>query len=82
MSTLIFVLSLFAAGVVLMRSTCVAASLSRRDWDGHTLQFIGITGSYGLVCGGAVGIPLGWSPGPVLLLIGVAGWIVFDHRRK
>jgi len=81
MSIALLVLSIAAAVVVLWRSTCVAAHLSRKEWGGHLLEFVGITGSYALICGGAVGIPIGYAPAPLMILVGVAGWILFDRRN-
>lgn len=81
MSTLIWLLSLLAAGVVLVRVICVSANLSRRNFNGHPLHFLAISASYALLAGGAAGTVLHWDIGPRLLLAGVALWVVFDRRR-
>ena len=81
MSTLTLFILLPCAGIVLVRCVCVAAKMSHREWEGHPLQFYGITASYALTGGGAVGMALGMVSAPVLLLIGVALWVVFDRRR-
>lgn len=82
MNTLIFAVSMSAAAVVVMRCVCVAAHLSRKSWSGHLLQFVGITLSYALIAGGAIGVALHWHSGSTLLLIGMSGWILFDRRNR
>lgn len=81
MSTLIWLVSLLAAGVVLVRVVCVAAHLSRRNFNGHPLQFLALSASYALLAGGATGTVLHLKIGPLMLLVGVALWVVFDRRR-
>lgn len=81
MSTLIWLVSLLAAGVVLVRVICVSANLSRRNFKGHSLHFLAIAASYALLAGGAVGTVLHLEIAPRLLLAGVALWVVFDRRR-
>ncbi len=80
MNALLLVLMLVSAGVVMMRSTRQIASLSHRKWEGHLLKFTGLSLAHALASGGAVGIALGWHAAPVLLLLGVAGWALFDRR--
>lgn len=82
MNGLLLVITFISAGVVLVHGICVASRLSRQGWYGHPLLFFGISASYALVCGGSVGIVLGWTPGPMLLLLGVAGWVIFDRRIR
>lgn len=82
MNTLLFAVSLAAAVVVVMRSVCVAAHLSRKSWSGHLLQFVGLTLSYAFIAGGAIGTALAWPSGATLLLLGMSGWILFDRRNR
>lgn len=75
------IVSLGSAIVVLAHVICVAAHLSRKRWQGKQAQFIGLALSYALVAGGAAGVTLSWNPGVPLLLLGIAGWILFDRRK-
>lgn len=82
MKTIIVLLAMMSAGVVLYHGICVSSRLSRKAWEGHMLQFFGISASYALVCGGSVGVALRWEPAALLLLLGVAGWVIFDRRNN
>lgn len=82
MSATLFLVSLVAAMVVVFRSVCVAAHLSRKGWDGHLWQFVGIAMSYALIAGGAVAVVLHWHGGATLLLLGMCGWILMDRRNR
>jgi hypothetical protein len=74
------VLMLCAMAVVLARCICVVPKLSWRNWDGHRLHFVALAGTYALLGGGAVGTALHLSFGPLLLIVAVAGWVLFDRR--
>ncbi len=80
MSALVPLLSLLAAGAVLVRCVCIAARLNRRDWSGHPLRFVGMAAGYALTGGGAVGTALEWDFASHLLLFGMAGLVVFERR--
>lgn len=73
---------LLSAGVILARSVCLAAKLSANDWPGHPVRFAGIAAANALLAAGAVGVVLGWTPGTVLLLVGVAIKMMSDRRRS
>lgn len=73
-------LMLGAMAVVLARCICVVPKLSWRNWDGHRAHFVALAGTYGLLAGGAVGTALHATFGPLLLIIAVAGWVLFDRR--
>jgi hypothetical protein len=75
------VLMIVCMCVVLARSICVAPRLSRSAWTGHRAHFAALAGTYALLSGGAVGTALHWHHGPTLLLMAVAGWVLFDRRR-
>lgn len=77
---MMLILTLLAASIVLMRCICVASQLSRKEWGGHPLQFIGLSVSYPLIGGGALGTALGWHHATFILLFGMAGLILFDRR--
>lgn len=77
---LLDVLMLGAMGIVLARCICVVPKLSPQSWTGHKAHFMALAGTYGLLAGGAVGTALHLSFGPVLLLVAVAGWVLFDRR--
>lgn len=74
-------LMLLAMCIVLARCICVAPRLSRTGWTGHKAHFIALAGTYALLAGGAMGTALHLSFGPLLLLLAVAGWVMFDRRR-
>lgn len=73
-------LMLGAAGVILARCICVVPKLSWRNWDGHRLHFVALAATYALLGGGSVGTALRLDFGPLLLIIAVAGWVLFDRR--
>lgn len=73
---------LLCAGIVVVRCVCVAARMSRREFTGHPLQFLGTTLGYTFIAGGAVGMVLQLGAAQWLLLAGVALWIIFDRRRR
>lgn len=81
MSLLIMILVLASSAVVVVRCVCVASTMSRRDWAGHPLRFAGAAAGYSLMCAGAVGMVLGFSHAPAMLLIGLACWILFERSR-
>lgn len=66
--------------IILSRCVCAASKLNRREWDGHAMRFAGIAGAYAAVAGGALGTLMAWQYGPATLMLGVAGWILFDRR--
>lgn len=68
--------------VVLVRCICISATLSRMRWEGHQARFAGVAAAHALLAGGAVGMLYGLPHAPVMLLAGVAGWIVFERRRS
>jgi len=67
--------------IVLARCICIVPLLSRAAWTGSRGHFAALAGTYALLAGGAVGTALHASFGPLLLLLAVAGWVVFDRRR-
>lgn len=73
---------LLAAGVVLIRTICMASKMSVRDWRGHPLFFAAIAAANSLLAAGAVGIVLGWHKGTFLLLLGVALKLLTERRRS
>lgn len=73
---------ILAAGIVMVHCTCIVAKLSPRNWFGHRFQFLGLSAAYSLVAGGAVGTAFSWHLGPTLLLIGLAGLVIFDRRIR
>lgn len=70
-----------ASIVILVHCTCMASKLNHRNWYGHKLQFTGLALSYSAICGGAAAFMFGWTPGLILLLIGMAGKTAFDRRE-
>lgn len=74
-------LHLAAMVVVLARCICVVPRLSFRAWTGHRAHFTALAGTYALLAGGAVGTALHLPIGPTLLLLAVAGWVIFDRRK-
>lgn len=81
MSVITMLIEVFAVGVVLLHCVCVAAKISRKDWSGHPLQFIGVAASRALFVGGTVGMLLHFQAAPWLLLAGIVIYILTDRRR-
>ena len=81
MNILLITVALASAAVVLYHSLYQITHLDHKLWDGHQVRFMLMSLSVSMVCGGAVAIVLAWSPGPLLLLIGMAGSMLFDRRR-
>jgi hypothetical protein len=79
MATLI---SILPALVVLLRTTLVVSSMNAQNWQGHHLHFAALAASWALLCGGALGAALSWKFGTPMLLIGIAGWFLFDRRNR
>ena len=78
---MIQLISLLATCVILTRCICMAAQVNKKEWSGHPLQFIGFAVAYGLSSGGSLGVVFGWQHAPIVLLLGVAGWVMFDRRN-
>lgn len=72
---------LIAAIVVLVRTVCLAAKMSARDWPGHPIRFVGIAAANAFLAAGAVGVVLLWRHGALLLLVGVAIRLLLDRRN-
>lgn len=79
MTHLIILLSIT---VVLLHCLHQIATLNHKKWTGHQIKFAGLALAHALVAGGAVGIALGMSAAPLLLLVGIAGKILFDRRGR
>lgn len=78
---MIEIITYVAMAIVLARCICVMPRLSRREWSGHRAHFVALSGTYALLAGGAVGTALHSTFGPPLLLLAVAGWVLFDRRK-
>ncbi len=70
-----------AAGVVLVKTICLAAQVNARDWPGHPLRFAGLAAAHAFMAAGATGVALGWPNGAVLLMVGVAVKAISERRR-
>lgn len=73
---------LLSVTVVLMHCLRQIATMSHLKWRGHQIQFAGLALAHALIAGGAAGIALGLGVAPLLLLVGVAGKILFDRRGR
>lgn len=71
---------LLSLAVVLLHCFRQIATLNYRKWQGHQIRFAGLALAHALIAGGAVGIALGMGAAPMLLLVGIAGKILFDRR--
>jgi len=80
MSLLLTLAILASTVVVMMRCITLAAHLNRKLWLDHGLMFGGFSVSIALTAGGAVGVLFGWIHAPTMLVIGIAGWMIFDRR--
>lgn len=79
-ATFVNAVMLIAMCIVLARCICMVPRLSPKGWTGRRAQFSALAGTYALLAGGAVGTALHWELGSAMLLIGVAGWVLFDRR--
>lgn len=79
-AALLSVLYLLAAGVVLMRCVCLAAHLNPAKWGRHRIHYALYAASLACLGAGALGVALAWPPARLMLLFGVAGWVLFDRR--
>lgn len=77
---LMTLLVLISTVVVMARCISLIAHLNRKLWFDHGYSFGGFSLSIALTGAGAVGVFLGWEYAPVLLLVGIAGWMTFDRR--
>lgn len=71
-----------ALAVVLNHCLHQIATLSHKKWQGHQVRFAGFALAHALVAGGAAGCALGMGAAPLLLLVGIAGKIIFDRRIR
>lgn len=78
---MIDLLMLAACAVILARCICMVSKLSHRTWTGTRAHFAALAASYALLGGGALGTAMHLSFGPVLLLLAVAGGVLFDRRK-
>lgn len=74
------VLVLISALIIVSRCICAAGRLSHKKWNGESYKFAGIAASYSLVCGGAIGAIIGWEYAMQSLIMGIAGWVIFDRH--
>jgi hypothetical protein len=82
MNIFVTILVLAATIVVMMRCINLVAHLNRKMWFGHSYMFGGFSISIALAAGGSVGVCFGWDQAPAMLLIGFAGWMIFDRRSN
>ena len=82
MNIIIFMLTLVAASIIIVRGVYVAAHLDIRSWHGHRLRYLGLVLSFGLLCGGSLGVALMWPPAVPIFLTGVAGYFLFNRRDR
>lgn len=75
-------LLLLFAGVIIVRTVCVASRMDHRRWVGHPAQFVALSLAHALLCAGALGVALGAPAAPGALLVGLAGQVIFDRRRQ
>lgn len=73
---------LIATAIILFHCLTMAASLNRRHWGGHLIEFTLFTGSVASLGAGAAGVLLGWYHAVVMLLVGIAGVIAVDRRKR
>lgn len=81
MNILLTLLILVSTIVVLMNSITLVAHLDRKLWFGQLYKFGGFSVSIALTAAGAVGILFGWEPASEMLMIGIAGRMIFDRRQ-
>jgi len=80
MKMLLTILMLASALVVMRHGLCLVAHLSPKRWMGCKVHFFGLGLANALMCGGAVGVLLGWAHSGALMLIGLGLFFIFDRR--
>ena len=80
MSIFITSLMLLATGIIMFRGFSLISTLSHKKWTGCTFEFFGFSTSIACVMAGAGGILFNHHSGPILLLVGMAGWMFFNRR--
>lgn len=73
---------LVATTIILFHCLTMAASLNRRHWGGHLIEFTAFTASVASLGAGAAGVLLGWHHAVAMLLVGIAGIIAVDRRKR
>lgn len=81
MSPIELYIAFVATGIILMHCLAMAASLNRRHWEGHLIEFTAFTASVASLGAGSAGVLLGWRHAAVMLLVGIAGAIAIDRRK-
>lgn len=66
--------------VVMTRIVCLASKMSMLTWQGGKARFIFYTLAIAMIAGGAVGTLFNYPAGPLMLLVGLAGQMLFDRR--
>jgi hypothetical protein len=75
-------ITLIATAIVLSHCLTVAADIKRHAWDGHLIEFTAFTLSVAALGAGAAGVLLGWHHAVSMLLIGIAGTVAVDRRKR
>lgn len=75
-------LMLSAAAVVLVRCACLAAHLDVKTWGGPRARFAAFAASISMTGAGALGVALAWAPAGMMLLLGLAGLVLFGRRSS
>lgn len=80
--TIIDTMIMAAAGIIVVRTVCLASKISARAWDGHPFHFAVIALGNSFVAVGAAGMVLCWPPASYMLLIGTASRLVMERRNR
>lgn len=73
---------LVATAIIFSHCLTLAADIKRHAWDGHLLEFTAFTLSVAALGAGAAGVLLGWHHAAAILLVGIAGTIAVDRRKR
>jgi len=79
---LIDTLIMAAAGIIVVRTVCLASKVSAKAWNGHPFQFAVIALGNSFVAAGAAGMVLCWPPSSYMLLIGTASRLLMERRNR
>jgi hypothetical protein len=75
-------ITLTATAIILSHCLTMAANLNRRHWSGHLIEFTAFTLSVAALGAGSAGVLLGWHHAVSMLLVGIAGIIAVDRRKR
>ena len=79
---IVIITSSIAAVIVMLHVINLVSKFNHETWQGHKLHFAALAVSYAFLAGGAIAAVLRFPPSGAMLLLGVAGILLFDRRIR